>query len=59
LHLVAANAYEQQSKIADSMSELEAYLSEEPNGIRSEKVRKALATFQAQTAGTLNSAAAD
>ena len=50
LHLVAANAYEQQSKITDSMSELEVYLSEEPNGIRSEKVRKALATFQAQTA---------
>lgn len=50
LHLVAANACEQQSKIADSMSELEAYLSEEPNGVRSEKVRKALATFQAQTA---------
>ena len=50
LHLVAANAYEQQSRITDSMSELEAYLSEEPNGIRSEKVRKALATFQAQSA---------
>jgi Flp pilus assembly protein TadD len=49
LHLVAANAYEQQAKIADSMSELEAYLSEEPNGIRSEKVRQVLATFQAQT----------
>ena len=33
------------------MSELEVYLSEEPNGIRSAKVRKALVTFQAQTAG--------
>jgi Flp pilus assembly protein TadD len=50
LHLVAANAYEQQSKIADSMSELERYLNEEPNGPRAEQVRKALATFQAQTA---------
>ena len=57
LHLVAANAYEQQSKIADSMSELETYLSEEPNGIRSEEVRKALATFQAQR--TLSSGVAD
>ena len=50
LHLVAANACEQQSKIPDSMSELELYLSEEPSGVQSEKVRKALATFQAQTA---------
>jgi tetratricopeptide (TPR) repeat protein len=50
LHLVAANAYEQQNRIADSMSELEVYLSEEPNGPQAEKVRKALATFQAQTA---------
>lgn len=50
LHLVAANAYEQQSKIADSMSELELYLSEEPNGLQVEKVRKALATFQSLTA---------
>ena len=50
LHLVAANAYEQQGKIEDSMSELGVYLSEEPNSIRSEKVRKLLAAFQAQTA---------
>jgi Flp pilus assembly protein TadD len=50
LHLVAANAYEQQSKIADSMSELQIYLREEPSGPQAEKVRKALATFQAQTA---------
>ena len=50
LHLVAARAYELQSKIADSMQELEFYLSEEPNGIQTEKVRNALATFQALTA---------
>jgi len=50
LHLVAANAYEQQRKIANSMSELQIYLSEEPSGPQAEKVRKALATFQAQTA---------
>jgi len=50
LHLVAARAYELKSNIADSMSELEFYLSEEPNGIQSEKVRTALATFQALTA---------
>jgi Flp pilus assembly protein TadD len=50
LHLVAANAYEQQNRIADSMSELQIYLDEEPSGPQVEKVRKALATFQAQTA---------
>jgi tetratricopeptide (TPR) repeat protein len=50
LHLVAANAYEQQGKVADSMSELEHCLNEEPNGPRADQVRKALATLQAQTA---------
>jgi tetratricopeptide (TPR) repeat protein len=50
LHLVAANAYEQQKKITDSMSELKLYLNEEPTGPQAEKVRQALATFQAQTA---------
>ena len=50
LHLVAANAYEQQSKIPDSMSELQTYLSEEPSGPQAEKVKKALATLQSQTA---------
>lgn len=50
LHLVAANAYEQQNKIAQSISELQTYLSEEPNSARGEKVRSAIATLQAQVA---------
>jgi len=50
LHLVAANAYEQQNKIAQSISELQMYLSEEPTSPRGEKVRSAIATLQAQVA---------
>jgi len=50
LHLVAANACEKQNRIADSISELELYLSEEPTGSRAEKARKALAALQAQAA---------
>jgi tetratricopeptide (TPR) repeat protein len=49
LHLVAANAYERQAKIADSMSELRLYLTEEPTGPFAEETRKALAIFEAQT----------
>lgn len=48
LHLVAANACEQQNKIAQSISELQTYLSEEPHSPRGEKVRSAIATLQAQ-----------
>lgn len=48
LHLVAANAYEQQIRISDSISELRTYLNEEPSGAQSEKVRSALATLEAQ-----------
>ncbi len=50
LHLVAANAYEQQKKIADSVSELELYLREEPTASQAEKVRSAIATLRAQLA---------
>jgi len=50
LHLVAARAYELQHKIADSVAELQTYLLEDPNGIQADKVKQALATFQAQTA---------
>jgi len=50
LHLVAANAYEQQNRIAQSISELQTYLSEEPTSPRGEKVRSAIATLQAQVA---------
>jgi len=46
LHVVAANAYEQQGKIGDSISQLELYLNEEPTGWRSDKVREAVATLQ-------------
>jgi Flp pilus assembly protein TadD len=47
LHLVAANAYEQQSRIADSIFELELYLSEEPSGPQADKARNALTKFRA------------
>ncbi len=50
LHIVAANAYERQSKIAESMAELQAYLREEPSGVQVEKVKKALAMFQSRNA---------
>lgn len=50
LHLVAANAFEQQGKIADSIQELRMYVSEEPNGPQAGKVTSAIATLQAQIA---------
>lgn len=48
LHLLSANAYEQQNRIPDCIAELQLYLSEEPNGFSAEKVRRALATLQAR-----------
>lgn len=48
LHLLAANAYEQQNKIDDCIAELQFYLSEEPDGSSAEKVKRALATLQAR-----------
>jgi len=48
LHLLAADAYEQQNRITDCISELQLYLNEEPSGPSAEKVRQALATFQAR-----------
>ena len=50
LHLIAANAYERQNRIVESVSELQTYLAEEPGGVRAEKVRTAIAMLQAQTA---------
>ncbi|HYM77955.1 MAG TPA: tetratricopeptide repeat protein [Candidatus Dormibacteraeota bacterium] len=50
LHLVAARVYELQTRIGDSMAELQLYLSEEPAGPRAGEVKKALATFQGQAA---------
>jgi tetratricopeptide (TPR) repeat protein len=48
LHILAANAYEQQNKINECIAELQTYLNEEPSGPRSDKVRQKLATHQAQ-----------
>ena len=48
LHLVAANAYEQENRINDCIAELQQYLGEEPSGSSAEKVRGALATLQAR-----------
>jgi len=50
LHLVAANAYEQENKIPESMAELQSYLSEDPEGPQAEKVKRSLAIFQSRTA---------
>jgi tetratricopeptide (TPR) repeat protein len=50
LHLVAARACERENRIADSISELQSYLNEEPSGTQAEKVRTAMATLQAQVA---------
>ena len=51
LHLVAANALEQENKIPECMTELEAYLREEPGGPQAEKTKKALAILQSRTPG--------
>ena len=48
LHLIAAHVYEQESRITDSVAELQAYLREEPATARAEEVRKAIATLQAK-----------
>ena len=50
LHLAAANAYEQEKKIGDSIAELQTYLSEEPGAPRAGEVKKAISTLQAQLA---------
>ena len=48
LHLVAAHAYELERKITDSIDELQTYLKEEPAAPRTEEVKRAIATLQAQ-----------
>ena len=48
LHLAAANAYEQEKKIGDSIAELQTYLSEEPAAPRAAEVIKAIAALQTQ-----------
>jgi Flp pilus assembly protein TadD len=54
LHIVAANAYEQQNKIAESTAELQSYLREEPKGVQAEKVKKALEIFQSRNASSIS-----
>ena len=49
LHLVAANALEQQNKIPECMAELQSYLDEEPSGAQAEKTKKALAILQSRS----------
>lgn len=58
LHLAAANAYEQKKKIADSIAELQTYLSEEPAAPRADEVKKAIATLQTQLASARQEPAA-
>jgi len=53
MHLVAANAYEQEGKISESISELQFYLNEEPANFRAEQVRIAMAKLQAQLTAQL------
>src|SRR5215831_18568728 len=50
LHLAAANAYEKENKIGDSIAELQTYLSEEPAAPQADQVKKAIATLQTQLA---------
>jgi tetratricopeptide (TPR) repeat protein len=50
LHLVAANAFEQQNKIAESIQELQLYVSEEPVGPRTETVKNAIGILQTKIA---------
>lgn len=49
LHLLAANAYEQQNRVQECIAELRLYLDEEPSGFSAEKARQALATIQARS----------
>jgi Flp pilus assembly protein TadD len=57
LHLAAANAYEQEKKIGDSISELQTYLNEEPTAPHADEVKKAIATLQTQLASAREEAA--
>ncbi|HKF02363.1 MAG TPA: tetratricopeptide repeat protein [Candidatus Sulfotelmatobacter sp.] len=57
LHLAAANAYEQEKKIGDSIAELQTYLSEAPRASQADQVKKAITTLQAQLASAREEAA--
>lgn len=50
LHLAAANAFEQQGKIGDSLAELQMYVQEEPNGPQMKRVKDAISKLQQQLA---------
>jgi Flp pilus assembly protein TadD len=54
LHLVAANAFEQENKIPDCMTELQAYLREEPAGPQAEKTKKALSLLQSRSTSAIS-----
>ena len=55
LHLIAAHVYEKKTKITESVSELQTYLSEEPTAARADEVKKAISTLQAQDVTTKRS----
>ena len=50
VHLAAAHAFEQKRMIAESVAELQMYLSEDPTSPQAGEVRKAIATLQASHA---------
>jgi lipopolysaccharide biosynthesis regulator YciM len=48
VHYTAASAFEKENSIPDAIAELQVFLQEEPQGARSDVVRKVLATMQGQ-----------
>jgi tetratricopeptide (TPR) repeat protein len=48
VHYTAASAFEKENRIPDAIAELQIFLQEEPQGARSDVVRKVLATMQSQ-----------
>lgn len=49
VHYTAASAFERENRIPDAIAELQIFLQEEPQGARSDVVRKVLATMQSQS----------
>jgi len=47
VHFIAARAFEHQSQIPEAVTELKAFLSEEPSGVRADAARRELASLQA------------
>jgi hypothetical protein len=48
VHYTAASAFEKENRIPDAIAELQIFLQEEPQGARSDVVRKVLATMQGE-----------